>query len=287
MGSFLDNLLVRYRQGNVVTKFIYYNVSVFILMSVASVLLKLLGVHSVRFDWLCSLPASWNEFLHQPWSILTYMFLHNGLMHLLFNMLWLYYFGNLFLRFLSEKHFLTIYVLGGIIGGAFYMIGCNCLPYFEHSLSNGILQGASAAIMAVTLSLAFYRPNDEISVFFLGRIQLKWLVGIVVFIDFISLTSENGGGHLAHLGGALVGALVGLLMQASGTWSFPRTSTASSKKQRVYHRPSHETTSVDQDYRDQRKAEEDKRDAILDKIKLSGYDSLTREEKQFLFESRQ
>ncbi len=292
MDSFWDNLKTRYKQGTVVDKIIYINVAVFVVQALVIVLCRLFGVSTGFFARLLELPASLPMLLRRPWTLLSYMFVHNGLMHLFFNMLWLYFFGRLFLRYFGTRQFLTAYFGGGVAGAVVYLLGYNLLAYYQPMADFSLLAGSSAAILSLTLAQAFYQPDEEINLFMFGRLKMKWLVVAMVVIDLLGLTGDNGGGSLSHLGGALFGLCVGLYWtkgqyRLSGRPSFfdkifKQRQSAQSK---TYHRPSREQSNSDQAYRDRRKADSDRVDAILDKVKASGYDSLTDEEKRFLFES--
>ncbi len=292
MASFWDNLKARYQSGDVVVKLIYINVLVFLVQALFLFVCKLFGLNAgISLLWL-KLPASFGALLLRPWSLFTYMFLHGGLTHLIFNMLWLYFFGRWFLRHFDARQLLTVYLLGGLMGGAFYILGFNFIPYYRNLVESSTLVGASAAVLALTLALACYRPDEELNLMFFGRIRMKWLAVVMIVIDILSLTGDNGGGSLAHLGGALLGAMYGLSARRStffqGWFSkSPKKSKARNTGRKSYHSGHNEQANitVDQEYRDMRKAEEDRLDKILDKIKTSGYDSLTKEEKTFLFES--
>lgn len=292
MASFWDNLWYKYKQGNIVTKMLYINVAVFLFLKLFLVFAALFRVDGQLIVRYLQLPADRTLLCGTPWTLITYMFVHEGFLHLLFNMLWLYFFGRFFINSFSTRQFLWVYFLGGVLGGLFYVSGYNFFPLYQETLSFSLLSGASASILALTLAIAFYRPNEHLNLLFIGPIKLKWLAVIVVVMDLLSLAGENAGGSLAHLGGAFFGLLFGL-MAGQGKALFSKEnpflfSSLRKKKNRSgkkYHRAKEERIyDVDQAYRNQRKREEDKRDAILDKIKQSGYDSLTAEEKKFLFQ---
>lgn len=299
MASLWDNIKLKYQQGNILIKLIFVNAGVFLFIK-----LFLVGCRLFQFDgnqvllWL-QLPASWSAILHRPWTLLTYMFVHEGFFHLLFNMLWLYVFGMFFLRWFSSRQLLMVYLLGGLTGGLFYILGYNLFPLFSAAVDYTVLVGASASVLALTLAVAFYRPNESLMLMFIGRIKLKWLAVAVVVFDLLSLSGDNAGGSLAHLGGALFGLCFSLFsredvrfhdrIRNKKTFSGGKTKFGRRTK---YHRPLYEKANKgrpesDQAYRDRKKKEEDYRDSILDKIKQSGYESLSEKEKQFLFKSGQ
>lgn len=292
MASFWDNLRIKYKQGTVVEKIIYINVAVFLLQAVVLLICRLLGLGSGFVANFLQLPADLSLLLRRPWALLTYMFTHANLMHLFFNMLWLYFFGRFFMRAFHKRQFYIVYFGGGLAGALLYLLAYNVLPYYRPMAELSMLTGASAAILSLTLAVAFYRPDEELYLMLVGRIKMKWLAVAIIVIDLLSLTGDNGGGSLSHIGGALFGLAAGLYYQRFGLWQSDsswknvknnlRTSFAA-KNKKNYHRAYRETADVDQAYRNQRKADSDRVDAILDKVKASGYDSLTAEEKQFLF----
>ncbi|OQC04480.1 MAG: Rhomboid protease GluP [Bacteroidetes bacterium ADurb.Bin090] len=299
MASIWDNIKFRYLQGNIATKLIFINVGIFLLIKLFVVFCHLFQFDGSRFILLLQLPASWDQILLRPWTLLTYMFVHLGFFHLLFNMIWLYVFGLYFLRWFSSRQLLMVYLLGGLTGGLFYIIAYNLFPLYSSSVEYTVLMGASASVLALTLSVAFYRPNESLVFMFIGQVKLKWLAVAMVIIDLLSLAGDNAGGSLAHLGGALFGLLFGFFSRENLSLSIFGSKTGGSRgfraktgKRTKYHRPRFEKANrarpeSDQEYRDRKKNEEDYRDAILDKIKQSGYESLSKKEKQFLFKSGQ
>jgi membrane associated rhomboid family serine protease len=148
------------------------------------------------------MPAAWNTLWHRPWSIITYMFLHLDLFHVLFNMLCLYWFGKLFLNFFSQKQLVGLYLLGGLGGALLYFVAYNSFPYFASQVNQSYLLGASASIMAIILAVATKSPNYTIRLLLIGDIRMKYFAGITVLISVLSVAGENAGGEFAHLGGA-------------------------------------------------------------------------------------
>jgi membrane associated rhomboid family serine protease len=296
MASFWDNLSQRFRHGNAVIKLLFINIGVFLALRI---LLVFLGLFKVDSDfWLASvqMPSDLSDLFLHPWTVFTYMFVHIDLMHILFNMLWLYFFGGMFLRWFKSEQVWFLYILGGLAGALFFGIFYNVLPAFH-----GIpvrLMGASASILALGIAVAIYRPEEPVPLFLFGTIQLKWLAIIMVLMDLLSLNGDNAGGNLAHLGGALAGLIFGLGLRRNADillWIRPlinwglRLFRPGPKMRVTYKRPKSEqankSSDVDQEYRDNKKANAERLDQILDKIKKSGYDSLNAEEKRFLFES--
>lgn len=293
MATIITDLKENFRRGSIYIQLIYINVAVFVLTTLAEVLFRLFNRSLAGvFEWL-ELPASLSRFILQPWSLLTYMFMHAGLMHILFNMLWLYWFGALFLQFFSAKHLRGVYVLGGICGGLLYMLAYNVFPYFRPVMDYSFMLGASASVLAVVAATAYREPDYPIRLFLLGTIRLKYLALIVIGTDLLFVTSENAGGHIAHLGGALAGLwfasalgrgtdivrwINGALDAVSSLFS-PRPRKP---KMKVHYGAGRQQ---DYDYNARKKAQSDEIDRILDKLRKSGYDSLTTEEKKSLFDA--
>ena len=163
MATIITDLKDKFRRGNLCIQLIYINVAVFVLVTVCGVVLQLFNLPPWGWlSWL-ELPASFGRFLVQPWTLLTYMFMHAGLWHILFNMLWLYWFGTMFLQFFSAKHLRGVYLLGGICGGLLYMVAYNVFPYFQYMIEGSFLLGASASVLAIVAATAYREPNYPIS----------------------------------------------------------------------------------------------------------------------------
>lgn len=287
MASFWDNLYTKYKQGSISIKLIYINTVIFLVLQIFSVTCRMFHWNAGAMVLMLRQPADWTALLYRPWSLFTYMFVHEGFLHLIFNMLWLYFFGKIFLQKFTSKQFLLVYLLGGICGGLFYALGYHIFPYYESAIETSLLSGSSAAVFAIAIAIVFYQPNQSFQLAFFGHIKIKWLVIIMIVMDILSLAGENAGGSFAHLGGAFFGMLYGLLLRPKAAWNPSVKNVFQSRrkadKKTKYHRSNKEQTNIDQAYRDQKKAEEDRRDAILDKIKESGYNSLSKEDKAFLF----
>jgi len=297
MASFWDNLIQKYKQGTMVTRFVFINVAVFVILRLSLILFDVFHVQGEWFMDLFQMPSDWASILMRPWTVFTYMFVHLDLMHILFNMLWLYFFGNYFLRWFNARQLGGLYVLGGLFGALFFALFFNLLPSQAGVQGSFDLIGASASVLALGIAVACYRPNESIQLFLLGSLKLKYLAIIMVAMDIYNLKGENAGGSLAHLGGALAGLAFGLSLLKGvdlTRWINPLLDWFANlfsprKKMRVtYQRPRQEkanrSTDVDQEYRDRKKQEGDQMDAILDKIKQSGYESLSESEKKKLFD---
>lgn len=169
MGHIITDLKETFRRGNTFIRLIYINVGIFVIGTLISVILQLFNLSATGIFDLFALPASLHRFILQPWSLLSYMFMHAGFLHILFNMLWLYWFGSLFLYFFSGKHLRGLYVLGGICGGLFYMIAYNIFPYFSQTLPFSTLVGASASVLAIVAATAYREPNYRVQLFLFRR----------------------------------------------------------------------------------------------------------------------
>lgn len=294
MATIITDLKDSFRRGSIHIQLIYINVAVFVAVTLAGIALQLFNMEQARvFDWL-ELPASPARFIMQPWSLLTYMFMHGGLLHILFNMLWLYWFGAIFLNMFSSKHLRGLYVLGGICGGALYMLAYNVFPYFRPYIENSFMVGASASVLAIVAAAAYREPNYPIRLFLLGTLRLKYLALIVIGMDLLLITSENAGGHIAHLGGALAGVWFAAGLNkgrdvtawinraADGIASLFRRKPRKPKMKVHYGNGSRQQ---DYDYNARKKAQSDEIDRILDKLRKTGYEGLSDEEKKSLFDA--
>lgn len=297
MAHIITDLKEAFRRGNVFIQLIYINVGVFVATTLVTVLLQLFNRSAAGVFELLALPASFERFATQPWSIITYMFMHSGFMHILFNMLWLYWFGALFLHFFSAKHLRGLYVLGGICGGLLYMVSYNVFPYFRPMIEYSTMVGASASVLAIVVATAYREPNYRVQLFLFGAVRLKYLALIVVATDLLFITSSNAGGHIAHLGGALAGLWFaaslkkGMDMTAwinkliDGIRALFCKKTWQRKPKMKVHYSNGNSRQQDYDYNARKKNQSEEIDRILDKLKKSGYESLTTEEKKSLFDA--
>lgn len=230
-----------------------------------------------------TLPASFGKFIYQPWSLVTYMFFHDGFLHILFNMLWLYWLGNLLQEYLGNRRVYQAYFLGGIFGGLVYVLAYNIFPAFSELKAGSYALGASAGVLSITVATATLLPDYEVRLLLFGFVKLKWIALVSVVLDLISIPNGNAGGHLAHLGGAVFGFL--FIKQLRNTTVLDKMSDGFNKlfkprsKLKVHYKTTYMKTENDA------KPSQHEVDAILDKISRSGYDSLTRREKEILFKA--
>ncbi|MDB9964697.1 rhomboid family intramembrane serine protease [Flavobacteriaceae bacterium] len=283
-----QDVLYKFKTLNIANKLIVINIAVFLLFFIASFLFNTSS--EVLMQWFV-LPEEPIEVLKQPWSLLTYSFLHGGFMHILFNMIWLNFFSKFILNLFSEKRFLTVYLLGALYGGLLFVTAYNVFPVFQSKA--GYLLGASASVSALMVFAATYSPNISFR-FFMVTIKL-WQLAVGLFLlDLFRLGSgTNPGGMLSHVGGAVFGYLYAVQLAKGndiGLW-FEKivASLANLFKTRkntpfrkVHKTPKNTTKKKTTSVKDERQI---KIDGILDKIGKSGYESLTKQEKDFLFKA--
>lgn len=254
-------------------------------------LFKIDEVGSLSFmaRWF-AVPSSLPTLLEKPWTILTYMFLHEGFMHLLFNMITLYFGGKIFLMYLNNKQLLWTYLIGGLVGAVFYIAASNFFPVFLEANPFAIALGASASVLAVLIAISTYVPQLTVNLFFIGPVRLKYLAIFFIVIDIFSIQGDNPGGHIAHLGGAAWGFAYALLLRRGTDLLSLHRRPRRMKKMKVnrntsfgQQKPGRPLT--DDEYSKQKKAEQQVIDTILDKISKSGYGSLTEKEKAILFKN--
>lgn len=297
MGHIITDLKQAFKRGGIVTRLIYINAGVFVATALLTVFFVLFNKSIAGvFQWV-ELPASFGRFIYQPWSLFTYMFMHAGFLHILFNMLWLYWFGNLFLHSFSVKHLRGLYIFGGICGGLLYMLSYNIFPYFAPVVEGSFMVGASASILAIVAATAYREPNYSIRLLLFGTVRLKYLALAVVLLDLLFLTSNNAGGHIAHVGGALAGLwfasglakgtdLTAWINKAiDGIVALFQKETWRRKPKMKVHYGGRTVREKEYEYNAQKKASADEIDRILDKLKKSGYGSLTTAEKKSLFDA--
>ena len=294
MGNFISDLKNGFKRGSISLQFIYINVGVFVVTTLVSVFLMLFNLSNAGLFQVLELPAYVPNFLVQPWSLLTYMFLHADALHLLFNMLWLYWFGQLFLSIFSARHLRGLYILGGLCGGLLYMLAFNVFPYFQNHIYGSWLLGASASVLAIVVATAVREPEYRVNFMFVGAVRLKYVALFMVITDLLFMTSGNGGGHIAHLGGALAGWWFAASLRkghdvtkwinnvfdwVNGGFRFKIPARKPKMKATKGGK------NADYDYNAQKKRQSEEIDRILDKLKKSGYSSLTTEEKKRLFDA--
>lgn len=284
--NLFQEIKYNYLQSNhAVNRIIAINVAVFLVLAVVNVFSFLLksGVSTQSFTTYFTLPATLSAFIYKPWSLISYMFLHEGFFHILFNMLWLFWMGNILHEYLGNKRVYQSYFLGGIFGGIIYMLAYNIFPAFSEAKHVSYALGASAGVLSVVVSVATLLPDYQIRLLFFGDVKLKWIALISVVLDLISIPNGNAGGHIAHLGGALFGFLFIKYLYTNTVFDkfFDKIGNLFSKKSKlkVHYKTTQNGNSVNI------KVSQHEIDLILDKISKSGYESLSKREKEILFKA--
>lgn len=289
MESIFTNLKNTFRTGNILAKLIYINVGLFILIRLMGVIFLLFNIPGILFLQYLQMPSSPELLLYRPWTVITYMFTHFDFLHILFNMLWLYWFGGLFLNFFSERQLGGLYLLGGIAGAVLFMLAYNVFPYFQTVASSSYLMGASASVMAIVFAVSFYRKDLEINLFLIGRVKLIYLALFTFVIDLLAITSDNAGGHIAHIGGALFGIWFAMRIQKGKDLTAPMNRlldwVVNLGKRKPKMKVTYKRAETDYEYNARKNRESADLDAILDKLKRSGYESLSGDEKRQLFDA--
>ncbi|MDI5887278.1 rhomboid family protein [Flavobacterium yafengii] len=284
--NIIDDLKLQYKMGGIVTRLIFWNAALFVLPWLLFALLSLLGIN-IDYIHYVSLSSNPAHLLWKPWSLLSYAFFHSGIMHIIFNMIVLNFAGRLFMTYFTSKQLLGLYVLSAIFAGISYI-----LVFYVLNI-NAPIVGASAAIMAILVATTTYHPLMDLRLLIIGNVKLWHITAVIVIVDLMQLRSENMGGHISHLSGAFFGFIFIKLLQNGTDLStvvtriidffanlFKKNTSAPFKKvHKNYSKPLEKSVSkiVTKDKSQQQI------DEILDKISQSGYDSLTKEEKEFLF----
>lgn len=286
--NILKDLKQQYLMGGVTEKLIYWNVALF---AIPFALQGILSLFTITFNFLhyVNLSSHPGELIWKPWSILTYSFFHEDFFHILFNLLVLNFCARLFLTFFTQKQLLSLYLMGGIFSGLIFIIGFLIFPRFTDITIP--LIGSSGAVMAVLFGVTTYAPHMQIRLLLIGNVKLWHIAIVLFFLDLIRLSGSNAGGHIAHLGGALFGYLYSTQLKNGSDITKPFTSFVDGLVNIFRGRKSTPFKKVhkNETYSKPKPAPKDKTqqqiDEILDKISKSGYDSLTKEEKEFLFKA--
>jgi len=287
MDNILNNLKQEFKKSTILNKLIYINVGMFLLFSILEVLSFMFQLDiSILLNKLY-LPAENSRLISQPWAFISYMFLHSGFMHLLFNMLWLHFGGKIFLQYLHPKQLLSTYILGGISGGLLFIISYNYIPSLQVYLYGSQALGASASVLAIIVAIATYKPNYSVQLPFIGFVKLKHIAIFTVALDIISIPKANSGGHIAHIGGAIFGYIYIKQLQKGNDFStgftnfFERLINTFKNKSEL--KTVHKRAKTDYEFNSGKSAQQKEIDKVLEKISKSGYESLSKKEKATLF----
>jgi len=305
-GGIFDELKNAFnRPNNGLIQLIVINIVVFVVAGILLVFSTLLGFEEVFevIEKQFIIPASLGEFIYRPWTLITYAFMHSfsSFFHILFNMLILYWFGRIFVEFLGSDRVISVYVLGALAGGVIYLLAYNFIPFYSERLGSfpGMV-GASAAVYAVAVAVATQMPNYTFHLLFLGPVRIKYIVAVYIFFSLLGSIGGNAGGNLAHLGGALMGFLYIKGLQNGldmGLWvtqfieGFGRlfnqnkikVSYRKGEKEYQSNRTNYPPFSSSPKKESKSVVTQDEIDSILDKISESGYESLSKAEKEKLF----
>lgn len=287
MSTLWQNIQYKMLQsGNKISLLIGINVVVFLVINLTAVIEQLFFsgfgnslILNLSAEYL-HMPASLPKLATRFWTPITYMFMHAGIFHILFNMLWLYWMGQIFEEYLGDKRTIGLYIAGGLAGALLFLLFYNLVPAFTqvNAAANSTIVGASASVMAVIVATATLLPNYTIPLILIGPVKLKWLVLFYVVIDFLGIAGSNAGGEIAHLGGALLGFVYIKQLQRGNDW------IGSVSKIFKRSKPAMKVVSHNQPQkRSSSQPRQEEVDRILDKISGSGYDSLSKQEKDTLF----
>lgn len=287
------NAFRRYNNGHV--QLIIINLVVFVAMGVVMVITLFSGLEEA---WMAiqrqfHIPARFSEFVTRPWTMITYMFMHDlsGILHILFNMLVLYWFGRVFVEYLGSDKLIALYVLGGIAGAVLYLMAYNLIPNPPGFLAGAAgMVGASAAIFAIMVATAVLLPNYTFFLLFIGPVKIKYIVAVYIFISILGSVGSNAGGNIAHIGGALMGYIYMKQLQAGINWGGWITITLEWFRDLFKEKPrvkvsyrKEKTTGAKAAGNEKGSYTQEEIDRILDKISEGGYESLTKDEKEKLF----
>lgn len=282
--NIFDRIKNFFLQKNALSRLMLINIVIWLICLFISVFTWLFNVSDISFvTKLFAVPADISSLTDKPWSIFTYMFLQEEFWHLFFNMLMLYYGGQIFLQYFTQKQLLLTYIFGGLFGALFFIVSFNIFPVFENMRDSAVALGASASVLSILIAAATYQPEYKLNLFLLGEVKMKWIAIIFVVIDLLSIPKGNSGGHIAHLGGALWGFLYAFMLRKDFDIYMifkrqPRIKVKSRNTDNHHQRPK-----TDEQYNAERAKEQQEIDKILDKIAKNGYSSLSEKEKEYLF----
>jgi len=288
-----DDIKSTFRNGSYLTRLIYINIAVFILITISAIIGFLINNPEIsgKAPDLLSVPSSFKSLLLKPWTIITYMFVHKDIWHILFNMLWLYWFGRIFLEYLDQRKLVAVYLLGGVCGALVYILSFNIFPAFSGIVAESVAIGASASVMAIVIAIATYVPDYTVQLFLFGRVKIKYMALAIFVLTSVMDFSVNSGGKLAHIGGAFFGYFYTINLRQgrdigrriNSVIDFFSTILKPGKNLKVTHKK----PSTEYEYNKIKGEHQARINNILDKISKGGYDSLTKEEKETLFNESQ
>lgn len=281
----------------VLSRIMLINLVVFGIVGIINVFMFVLGIEVIAdpanpvVRWL-ALPSGLSALVQKPWTIFTYMFLHEGFFHALVNLFMIYVGGIIFLEYLSETKLFWTYIIGGLMGALFFVLAFNIFPAFAGAKDHAVLLGASASGLAILIAVATYVPDYTIQLLLIGRVKLKYVAIAFVAIDVLSIPYGNAGGHIGHLGGAFWGFIYAYyLRKGSDSYKFfdnlnmPNFGGKTREAKFDTFRQEGRRPMNDDTYNEKRATSQEEIDRILDKISKAGYDSLSKQEKELLFKN--
>lgn len=295
--SIVDDIKSAFSYGHMVTKIMIINTAVFVILALIQVFTKNLGVYDPIISNL-AMPTKAIDALYKPWTLITYMFVHEGFWHLVWNMVGLNIFGKIVGDLLNDRKVFPLYLLGGIAGALLLLL---IAPLMTH-IGYGNMRGASAGVLAIAMAGAMVAPDYNIRLLLIGNVRLKYIVMFFIIFDLIgSQGNNNAGGHIGHLGGIMMGALFVYLLRNGRDLSIPIndgldwiSGLVETKSKAKSHRPvlkvEHRSDRLRPKVSTSPELDEDfdaTLDNILEKIKVKGYNKLTAAEKDFLTKASQ
>ena len=303
-----DSIRIFFKRRSALANLIIINVVIFILVNLVNLFLWLFTITidmegiagATRITRWLAVPSHLDALAQKPWTLLTYMFTQESFLHILLNMIMLYFGGRIFMEYLDEKRLVNTYIWGGLIGAFFYIAAFNIFPVFRDSVVLSVALGSSASVLAILIAIATYVPDYSVHLLFFGRVRLKYIAIVFVVLDILSISRGNPGGHIAHLGGAFWGYISIVLLKKgyrnpllinwygirniTGWLSWgPRVTYFNKKAGGGRQEAEGGRPMTDEEYNRIKMEKQKKIDIILEKISRSGYDSLTKEEKELLF----
>jgi membrane associated rhomboid family serine protease len=288
----LHNVKSNYKSLDMLQKIIVVNAIIYLFVNLGDVVLRLFNfpdgtVSGFLTDWL-AVPSSVKSLIYRPWTLITYSFYHENFLHILFNMLWLFFMGRLFTEYLGEKKILPLYLVGGLCGSLLFISFYNLFPLFSREVDIAVALGASASVLAITVAIATLLPDYEVALFLpQWRVKLKYIAIALFVIDLLSITGNNAGGNIAHIGGAIFGFIYIKQLKKGRdlTGGLQRLIDRITQKKKPSIKVVFRKDASDESYHNKKANNQETIDKILDKISRSGYASLTNEEKELLFKA--
>lgn len=295
--NLLNELKYQYKYGGSTIKLIFINIIIFLIINIISVFLSLImNNESIFIDFfkhhISGLHTNLIDFIKHPWGLFISIFSHYDLMHLLFNMIFLYFSGKIFEQIFNSRRLIITYIIGGLTGGILEVIAHNIFPKLQ-IFNYPLIVGASGSIMAIFIATAFYRPNLKLNLFGVLPVRIILLAGIFITFDLLALGKEDGTAHFAHLGGAIIGWISikninkpnNIINLSDNFWNkFIKLFKNRNTRLKIHKKHSkNKRFKTDEEYNLDNKNRQDKIDKILDKISKSGYESLSKKEKDYLF----